>query len=343
MDTGACAIVVEGLHKTYRYFRKPPGLGGTMASLFRRRYLANTALKGISFSVGGGELLGLIGPNGAGKTTTLKVLAGLLHPDAGTVSVLGHQPWRRRPEFLRQIGFVMGNRGQLIWDLPAIDTLSFNAEVYGVDRRRFRQVVDELAALLGVESLLDVQVRKLSLGERMKLEVIACLVHEPRLTFLDEPTLGLDLISQRRLREFVREYNQRTGTTVVLSSHYLEDIRQLARRVLIINAGAVVYDGPLEAIVSRAAFQYVTVRHEAGELPPGALAGYGRVERREPHVTILRVDRDRARIVAAALINVPGVVEVALAEPSLEDVIADMYTPGAAPDAGAPEAGVPAP
>src|SRR4051795_9398399 len=228
------AITATDLTKVYRYHRKAPGLGGSLRSLLRREWRETRAVDGVSFAIPPGEIVGFLGPNGAGKTTTLKMLCGLLYPTAGQVQVLGHTPARREPAYLRRIALVMGQKNMLWWDIPALETLLLHKELYRIDRATFQQTVDELAALLDVAHLLRVQVRKLSLGERMKLELLAALVHRPAVLFLDEPTIGLDVVSQQRVREFLRRLNAEQGMTIPLTSHYMADIEELCPRVLVI-------------------------------------------------------------------------------------------------------------
>lgn len=243
------AIRAMGLTRVYNYYTKEPGLRGTWRSLFKRESGANIAVKELDLTVYRGEVVGLIGPNGAGKTTTLKMFSGLLLPTSGSLEVLGYQPWRKEYRFLKSIGYVMGNRTQLNWDLTSLDSFSLNQVLYDVEPGRFCNNVNELARLLGVDRLLNVQVRRLSLGERMKLELISGVAHEPKLLFLDEPTLGLDFESQRALRYAIRQVNERFGTTVIITSHNIEDIRNVCQRLVLINHGQLVYDGPTARLV----------------------------------------------------------------------------------------------
>jgi len=253
-------IAVTNLVKTYTYHHKEPGLRGSLRSLVRRRTLEKRAVDGVSFQIEPGEVVGFLGPNGAGKTTTLKVLCGLLYPTGGEVSVLGHVPARREPAFLRRIALVMGQKNMLWWDVPAMETFLLHKEMYSLRDPDFRTTVGELAAMLDVERLLGVQVRKLSLGERMKMELMAALLHRPAVLFLDEPTIGLDVISQQRVREFLRELNAQHGTTILLTSHYMDDIEALCPRVLVIDHGRIGYDGALAALVERTAPERSSVR-----------------------------------------------------------------------------------
>src|SRR5918912_2837399 len=242
------AIVVDELAKTYRYHRKEAGLLGSVKSLVHRRSLETQAVDSISFSIEAGEVVGFLGPNGAGKTTTLKMLCGLLYPSSGSATVLGHTPARREPAFLREIALVMGQKNMLWWDIPAMETLLLHKEMYGLSAAVFRRTVDELSQMLEVCHLLRVQVRKLSLGERMKMELLAALIHRPAVLFLDEPTIGLDVVSQQRVRDFLRRLNREQGTTILLTSHYMDDIEALCPRVLIIDHGHLSFDGALTTL-----------------------------------------------------------------------------------------------
>lgn len=269
-------ITVKDLTKTFTYSVKEKGLRGSLHNLFARPTLQKTAVNGVSFSIEKGEAVGLLGPNGAGKTTTLKMLSGILYPTAGTATVAGFVPWERRRDYQRRFAIVMGQKTQLWPDLPALDTFELNRRIYDLDPREYQRTLDELTDLLGVGSLLQVQVRRLSLGERMKMELIAALLHRPELLYLDEPTIGLDILSQRSIRDFLRHYNRQTRTTILLTSHYTADIEAICPRSIIINHGSVVFDGPLgevsevfghKKLVSIKAGRDLT----AGELAPGQI------------------------------------------------------------------------
>jgi ABC-type uncharacterized transport system, ATPase component len=246
-------IEVRNLRKYYQVHRKEAGLLGSLRAFVRRRYETVKAVDGIDFTIDTGEMVGFLGPNGAGKTTTLKVLAGLLHPTAGEVRVLGYTPFERKTAFLKQITLVMGQKQQLLWDLPAIETFEVNRVIFEVPAHEYRRMLNELTDLLELGDLLNKQVRKLSLGERMKCELAAALLHRPRVLFLDEPTIGLDVTMQARVREFVAEYNRRYGATVLLTSHYMADVTALCRRVIVINHGRLLYDGNLQRMVEQVA------------------------------------------------------------------------------------------
>ena len=246
-------IAVENLSKTYRVSERAPGLPAALASFVHRTYRDAPAVQGVTFQVGRGEIVGLIGPNGAGKTTTLKMLTGLLRPSGGAARVAGFTPGERQPAYLRRISMVLGNKSQMQWDIPPLDTFAVLGEIYGVPPADRQRTVEELAALLQLEPLLKTPVRNLSLGERMKCELVAALLHRPQVLFLDEPTLGLDVSSQRRLREFIGDYNRRTGATIILTSHYMADVTELCPRVLLIQEGRLLYDGALAQLSERLA------------------------------------------------------------------------------------------
>ncbi|WP_339187363.1 ATP-binding cassette domain-containing protein [Bacillus sp. FSL M8-0025] len=241
-------IEVKDLSKHFNYYKKELGVKSSLQNLFRRKKLVKKAVKNVSFCISEGEIVGFLGPNGAGKTTTLKMLAGILYPSEGTATVSGYIPWERKEQFKKNFSIIMGQKSQLWWDLPAIESLNLNKYIYEINDKQFNLIVRELAELLKVKDLLNVQVRRLSLGQRMKMELIAALIHQPKIIFLDEPTIGLDVITQRNLRAFIKDYNQKFKTTIILTSHYMEDIEELCDRVIVINNGELVYDGDLYKI-----------------------------------------------------------------------------------------------
>src|SRR3989454_736848 len=272
-------IEVRGLTKSFRTYKKKPGLGGAIQGLFHRDYEMILAVREVSFTINEGELVGFLGPNGAGKTTTLKMLAGLLYPTTGAARVLGYVPWERDDGYRRQFALLLGQKNQLWWDLPARESLELNAKIYGIPPETFARTVDELTALLNVGDKLAVMVRELSLGERMKMELIASLLHQPKVLFLDEPTIGLDVVSQKTVREFLRSHNARRQTTILLTSHYMTDIQELCQRVIIIDHGTIFFDGRLSQVLDRFAdFKLITIQCE-GAAPCSAehLAKYGEV------------------------------------------------------------------
>ena len=320
-------IQVQGLTKAFRTYKKAPGFSGAVKGLFHRKYEQTVAVKGVSFSVEPGELVGFLGPNGAGKTTTLKMLAGLLYPTSGSATVLGYVPWERQDGYRRQFALLLGQKNQLWWDLPARESLELNAKIYGIPRASFDRTVAEMTELLAVKDKLNVMVRELSLGERMKMELIAALLHQPKVLFLDEPTIGLDVISQKTVREFLRDYNARQKTTILLTSHYMADIQELCRRVIIIDHGAISFDGSLSEIIDRFAdFKIVTIQCTGAEIHPAAqLAHYGEVLEQVGGAIKLKVKRDRVIPVCKALLDELSISDIDIQEVPIEDVIRQIF------------------
>ena len=330
MDT--TAIAVRGLTKTYRYHRKEPGERASLRAFFRRQSLEMRAVEDVSFSIERGEVVGFLGPNGAGKTTTLKMLCGLLYPSAGVAAVLGHTPSRRERDYLRRIALVMGQKNMLWWDIPAMETLLLHKEMYDIPDGAFRRNVDELAELLDVAQLLRVQVRKLSLGERMKMELLVALAHAPDVLFLDEPTIGLDVVSQQRVRAFLRQLNRERGTTVLLTSHYMTDIEELCPRVLLIDHGSLGYDGALAGLVEQAApykrLRAVFTAPVAPERAHAALDGFAGlpVHASDDLLTLnLSVPRDRVADVAGRLLLLGPMADLSIEEVPIEDIVRDIF------------------
>jgi len=322
------AVVAENLKKTYWVAEKEPGLLGTLRHFVRRRYRRIEAVRGVSFALRPGEIVGFLGPNGAGKTTTLKMLTGLLYPSGGRAEVLGFRPQDRKPAFLRQITLVMGNKAQLLWDLPVLDTLRINAAVYEIPEDAYRERIRRFAAMLGIEGILTQPVRKLSLGERMKAELMAALLHHPRVLFLDEPTLGLDVNAQAAVRDFVRQYARAEGATVLLTSHYMADIEALAERVIVIHQGALLFDGGLKELVERFS-PYKEVRIDLEAPPrPEELAPFGEVVELQGQSARLLVEKPRLTAVVARLLAAFPVRDLAVEEPPLEEVIGRVFREG---------------
>ena len=322
------AIEVKGLNKTFDYFKKEPGLKGSLKSLFWRETLYHHAVKDVSFTIEEGELVGFLGPNGAGKTTTLKILSGILYPTSGEVSVLGHVPWKREAAYQRAFSIVMGQKNQLWWDLPARESFALNRDIYGIDPVTYRRILDELVEIMGIGPLLDVQVRKLSMGERMKCELIAALLHQPRVLFLDEPTIGLDVISQENIRTFIDEYNRERKTTVVLTSHYMRDVERLCRRVLVINDGRIIYDGALSELADRYVDHKIVTLRLAERVPDEILARYGSVSERNGLTVTLKVPKKDLAQTAHALLSALPVDDLSIEEVAIESVIATMFAEG---------------
>ena len=322
------AVSVRNLAKHYRVHKKAPGLWGAVRSFVHRESYDVKAVDGVSFEVGQGELVGFLGPNGAGKTTTLKVLSGLLHPTSGEASVLGFRPWRRQRAFQRQFSLVMGQKNQLWWDLPALDSFLLNREIYEIPDRQFQETLGELTETLDLAPLLRVQVRKLSLGERMKCELAAALLHRPSVLFLDEPTIGLDVVMQKKIREFLLDYNRRRRATILLTSHYMEDVEALCERVVIINLGRVVYDGKLEEIVRRHVDRKTLSATFREPVSREALEKIGEVLTFEAQKATVCVPRAEASGRAARLLNEFLVADLNIEEPPVDDVIRHIFTEG---------------
>ncbi len=317
--------MVDNLSKYFKTVEKEEGLKGSLKSLFFRQYVDNKAVDQISFTIEEGELVGFLGPNGAGKTTTLKMLSGLIHPTSGRAKVMGFTPWERKNEYRRQYSLVMGQKNQLWMDLPALESFYLNQEIYQIPQTQFRATLDELVALLDVESVLKVQVRRLSLGERMKMELIAALLHQPRVLFLDEPTIGLDIISQRKIREFLCRYNQQFGTTVLLTSHYMDDIQALCKRVIIINHGHKVYDGMLAEIAKEfSAVKDLTVTFSE-PVTAEVISKIAPYQEFDPVKVSFRIPRGELTTVISRLLTEFKVDDLNTAEVEIDEVIAQIF------------------
>lgn len=316
-------IQVRQLRKTFRVHRKAPGLRGSIRSLFIRDHVAKEAVRDVSFDVEEGEILGLVGANGAGKTTIVKMLAGIIHPTAGQARVLGCDPWSRHNDFRRQIALIMGQKAQLWWDLPAADCFLLLREIYRIPEASYRQSLDYLADVLQVRDQLEIQIRRLSLGERMKMELIAALLHRPRVVFLDEPTIGLDLTAQRAIRDFLLQYRAEHQPAMLLTSHYMEDIERLCQRILILREGEIVYDGSLERVLSTfATHKVVTAVLDHGAAPEERdLAPLGRVLETSERRVKLQVARPEVTGVASALLERFPVVDLTIEEPDIGTII----------------------
>ncbi|HEX7041803.1 MAG TPA: ATP-binding cassette domain-containing protein [Patescibacteria group bacterium] len=319
-------ISVKNLVKEYTVYKKEPGFLGSLKSLVARKYEKVKAVENISFEIEEGELIGFIGPNGAGKTTTLKCLSGLLYPTSGEVKVLGYTPFDRKTKFLKSIALVMGQKNQLWWDLPAMETFLLNKEIYEIPTNKFNEVVGDLSKLLEVEEQLKVQVRKLSLGQRMKMELIAALLHNPKVLFLDEPTIGLDVVMQQNLREFVGEYNRKYKATILLTSHYMGDVEALCKRVIIINHGKILFDGMLSELVKKHA-PYKVISIVLNNMPnPKFLEDLGEIEKFKYPELVIKVPRESASEAASKILSRLPVEDVNIENPSVEDIIRDVFS-----------------
>ena len=318
------AIEASGLTKVYKTYRKESGLWASVKGLVRRNYQETRAADDISFTIEEGELVGFLGPNGAGKTTVLKMLSGLLNPTAGEARVLGFVPWERRDEMKRQFSLLMGQKNALWWDLPAQESLELNRAIYGIDRDRFKKVVGGLSELLEVGDKMNVMVRELSLGERMKMELISALIHEPRVLFLDEPTIGLDVVSQKRVREFLRLYNSEHKIVTMLTSHYMQDIEELCDRVIVIDHGKIFFDGPLNDIIDRfSGHKIISLTFD--EKQAGDFSPFGEVMEQTPVSVQLKVPRAKVTDVARQLLTACTVSDINVQELPVEDVIRQLF------------------
>ncbi|RKG74813.1 ABC transporter ATP-binding protein [Corallococcus terminator] len=323
-------ISVRGLRKHYQVHKRPPGLKAALRSLVHRSYTSVKAVDGISFDIKPGERVGFLGPNGAGKTTTLKVLAGLLHPSEGEVTVDGHVPKMREEAFLKKIMLVMGQKQQLLWDLPAAETFELNRAIYDVPRLQYKQTLEELVSLLELEDLIQKPVRQLSLGERMKCELAAALIHRPRVLFLDEPTIGLDVSMQVTMRNFIKAYNETTGATLILTSHYMDDVAALCPRVIVIDKGQLSYDGTLEALVQRVRPEKRVVLRLARPVEAALLESLGRVVSHESGTAVLQVQQDAVNATVGRALSTLPVTDLTVENAPLEEVMSELFQEGKA-------------
>ncbi len=317
-------ITISQLAKHYQVPEREGGLKAAMASLFNRKFRTVKAVNNISFKIEPGEVVGFLGPNGAGKTTTLKMLSGLLHPTSGEVHVLGYEPFRRSYDYLRQITLVMGNRNQLTWDLPALDSFDLQRAVYGIPVDEFKRTRDDFIDLLDLKDLVNKPVRNLSLGERMKMEIVAALLHKPKVLFLDEPTLGLDVTMQRRIRAFIAEYNRRHNATVLLTSHYMADVEALCKRVIVIHHGRILFDGDLSNLVNQfSAYKTLSVTLQN---PDAELSQYGEVISKDDGRVTLRVPKAKTSQVTAKLLSDLQVDDLTVEDAPVDDIIDQVFS-----------------
>ena len=319
------AVVVNNLVKDFEVVQREKGLLKNVTSLFSPKKKIIHAIKKISFSVEPGELVGFIGPNGAGKTTTLKILSGLLYPTSGFTQVLEYDPWERKSEFLKKIALVMGQKNQLWWDLPAIETFELNRAIYEIPKRQFQENLSQLLELLEVKNLINIQVRRLSLGQRMRMELVAALLHSPKLLFLDEPTIGLDLIAQQKVRDFIYEYNKKFSATILLMSHNMEDLVNLARRVIVVSEGRLIFDGRLEQLTEHFVKEKIIKVFLSKEVDIKKFEGIGKILKIAlPQVTI-SVPRETTAIAAAEILQNFPVGDLTIEEVPIEEVIRDLF------------------
>ena len=320
------AIIVDRLVKNFEITERKQGLVGSISSLISSKKKTVRALRGISFSIKTGELVGFIGPNGAGKTTTLKILSGLLYPTSGFTQVLGFDPWDRKPEFLKQISLVMGQKNQLWWDLPAIETLELNRAIYEIPKKKYEESLDELTKMLEVKKLLNVQVRRLSLGQRMRLELVAALLHKPKALFLDEPTIGLDVVAQQKMRDFIYDYNKKHDATILLTSHNMDDVFDLAKRVIVIDKGKILFDGDLRELVNRFAKDKIIKVYLSKEADIKQLERIGKVKKLDFPQAVLSVRRAPAAVAAAELLQKLPVADLTIEEEPIEEIIRKVFS-----------------
>lgn len=319
------AITVRNLKKTFELSKKAEGFWSSVKSLWKPNKQYIDAVKGISFEVEKGELIGFLGPNGAGKTTTLKMLSGILYPTAGMARILGYYPWERKDDYKRQIAMVMGQKSQLWWDLPAVETFLLNQDIYEIPEKKFRDNLNYLSEILDVKQFLEVPVRKLSLGQRMKCELIAALLHDPKVIFLDEPTIGLDVTSQKVVRNFLREYNKSKKATIILTSHYMEDVKQLCERIIIINNGEKIYDGSYNSLAKKYAQDKAIEVVFENKVKKMDMKKYGEVIECDGYRAVLKVDRKNVPNVVAKLVKDFKVDDIDIKEKDASDIIAEIF------------------
>lgn len=322
----SAVIEISGLAKSYRVYQKREGLAASLRGLFRREYRDVEAVKGIDLRVDQGEFVAFLGPNGAGKTTTLKLLSGVIYPTRGTATVMGFVPWKRDNAYRRRFALVMGQKNQLWWDLPAQESFQLHQQIYRIDPASYRRTLDELADLLDIRRLLRQPVRELSLGERMKMELTAALLHSPDVLFLDEPTIGLDVVAQHNIQQFLRHYQQERQITILLTSHYMKDVAALCRRVVIIAGGRIVYDGSLAGIIDQFSGHKLITLELAETESCENFERYGQVIERNPPRVKLRIERDLVPKSLATILSQHVVEDVAVEDPPLDEVIAQVFS-----------------
>jgi len=323
-------VFVKNLSKTFESYKKTPGLAGAFKALFSREKIYKKAVDNVSFNIEEGELVGFLGPNGAGKTTTLKMLSGILYPTSGMTKILGFTPWERKDEYKKQFAFVMGQKSQLWWDLPAMETFILNREIYEIDKKTFDKTLNELIETLGIADIVKVPVRNLSLGQRMKCEIVASLIHSPKVLFLDEPTIGLDVIAQKKMRDFIRHYNDERRTTIILTSHYMEDIAALCKRVIIIDNGKIIYDGAMADLIGKyAPYKVLKITFEDG-VKKQDLEKFGKIVSSNGSFFEIEVERYKTTRIAAEILNKFPVGDILIDEPEAREIIRMIFDRGKA-------------
>ena len=319
-------IEIDNLSKSYRVYQKREGLWASIRGLFRRQYRDVHAVRSVSLRVEKGEFVAFLGPNGAGKTTTLKLLSGIIYPSGGTARVMGYVPWERKIAYRRRFALVMGQKNQLWWDLPAQESFRLHQKIYCIEPAQFQATLNELTELLDIKQLLAQPVRELSLGERMKMELTAALLHQPEVLYLDEPTIGLDVVAQHRIQQFLKHYQQERQITIMLSSHYMKDVAALCQRVVIITHGQIRYDGSLSGIIDRFSGQKLVTLHLADDAPVAGLERFGQVVETQLPKVRLRIDRTQVAKALAAILAQHAIEDIAVEDPPLEEVIADLFS-----------------
>ncbi len=321
----APVIHIQNLSKTFKVPVREAGVKAAIRSLFKREHRDVKAVEAVSFDVSPGEIVGFLGPNGAGKTTTLKMLSGLLHPSGGTATVLGHTPFQREKDYLRQITLVMGQRNQLVWDIPVVDSFQRNRAIYRMDAGEYHKMLDEMTDLLDLGNLLQKPTRNLSLGERMKCEIAVSLLHKPQVLFLDEPTIGLDVTMQRRIRSFIQEYNRRTGATVLLTSHYMADVEALCKRVIIIHHGKILFDGDLSELVHQFS-AYKTITIDLEEMEGIDFTRFGEVVETEGLQVKIRVPKTDTPRITGKILSELTIQDLTVEDPPIEEIIDRVFS-----------------
>lgn len=318
-------IIADKLVKNFEVIEKDPGIRGSISSILNPKKKTVRALKGVSFSLKQGELVGFIGPNGAGKTTTLKILSGLLYPTSGFTQVLGFDPWERKTNFLKQISLVMGQKNQLMWDLPVMESYELIRAIYDIPENQYRKSLNEFIEMLEVKKLLKTQVRKLSLGQRMRMELIAALLHEPKVLFMDEPTIGLDVVAQQKMRDFVFEYNKRFNSTILLTSHNMDDLMDLAKRVIVIDKGKIIFDGNLKELIDRFAKEKIINIYLSKETDFKIFEKVGKLKKAQFPKVVLSVPRETAAMAASEILQNMPVADLTIDEEPVEEIIRRVF------------------